>query len=80
MAVGVGVDEPGMDEALRGRDFARTLGRGAAGGAELADRVVLNQDVGRLGGPGPNVEDQPAALRAEAIVGLTDNPTPEFLI
>src|SRR5205807_9811523 len=50
-----------MDEPARGRDLACILGRRTARGAELADRVVLDQDVGRLGGPGPDVEDQPAA-------------------
>src|SRR6185437_1935301 len=39
----------------------RPFGREAAGGANLADRVVLNQNVGRIGRSGEDIEDTPAA-------------------
>ena len=61
MAVGVGIDEAGMNEAASGGDFAGTLGRGTARWPQFADRIVLDQDVGRFRRTGTNVEDQPAA-------------------
>ena len=59
--VGMGIDEAGMDQPPRRRDFASPLGRRNAGRTQFADRVVLDQDVGRLRRPGPDVEHPPAA-------------------
>ncbi len=61
MAVGVGVDETGMQQPARRRDLDR-IGRGrTAGRADLADRVVLDQDVGGFRGSGRDVEHAAAA-------------------
>ena len=61
MAVGVGVDEAGMEQTPGGGYFGGTIRGGAAGRPDLADRVALDQDVARLGGPGSDVEHEPAA-------------------
>src|SRR6516164_9982717 len=57
----MGVDEAGMEQPPGGGDHGGTLGGGATGRPELADRIALDQDVGRLGGGGGDVEHKPAA-------------------
>ena len=61
MAVGVGVDETGMQQPARRVDLDRLGGGGAAGRADLADRVVLDQDIGGFRGSGGDVEHAAAA-------------------
>ena len=58
--MGVGVDKAGMDQLAFGRDDGRVFRRGEAGRADLGDRVVADQDVGRRGRALVDVE-HPAA-------------------
>ena len=50
MAVGMRVDETGMQQPVRRRDLDRVGRRRAAGRTDLADRVVLDQDIGGFRG------------------------------
>jgi hypothetical protein len=59
--VGVGVDETGMDQPARRSDFLGTLRRWAAGRAQFADRIVLDQDVREIGFALGDIEHPPAA-------------------
>ena len=59
--VGVGVDEAGMNELAFSRDDGRVFRRGEAGRADLGDRVVADQDVGRRGRALLDVEHPAAA-------------------
>ena len=52
---------PGWISAARRADLDRALRGGAAGRADFADRVVLDQDVGGVGGAGGDVEHPAAA-------------------
>ncbi len=61
VAMGMGVDEAGVEQPARRRDLDCPLGRGAAGRADLADRVALDQDVGEFGGAGGDIEHPAAA-------------------
>ena len=61
VAVRMGVDETGMQQPARRRDLDR-IGRGrAAGRTDLADRVVLDQDIGGFRGSCGDVEHAAAA-------------------
>ncbi len=61
VAVRVGVDETGMQQPARRRDFDR-IGRGrAAGRADFADRVALDEDIGGFCGSCGDVEHAAAA-------------------
>ena len=61
VAVGMRVDEPRMQQPAGRRDLDRVGRRRAAGRTDLADRVVLDQDIGGLRGSCGDVEHVAAA-------------------
>ncbi len=61
MAVRMGVDETGMQQPARGGDLDRIGRSRAAGRTDLADRVVLDQNIGGFYGSCGDVEHLAAA-------------------
>jgi len=59
--VGVGVDQPGMEELAARVHDGRVRRRRQSGRADLGDGVAGDQDVARVGAMGARVEEETAA-------------------
>lgn len=60
VAVGVGIDEAGDQDAPFGVDRFRALGRGQSRGAQLGDAIAADEHIARLRGTHRAIEDAAA--------------------